>query len=381
MATREPLKRAKLAIAFGWLLCWPGVVQKSAGLSAPSGCFSVKLMENPAKGTSPRKIPSYVEPRPPIQRSTGRLESGNRPRQVEWRTEMCGTQSVFMAHRRVAGTWCPAHVEDGSVSNERPEWWWIDLVIWCLVLPLFGELVSASIGFCGLVAWMRLGSLQVQRGSMPRFAWCGVAAAGMALIVNCLGHIVLGKSITRILAPGYEEVSKFLALICFSWSGLKFWQQRERTSSLWPQSRRALMMAGFCVGVGFMVVENRLKAGFVEQVLDFYSCLFASHRLSFNSYMYLSDKAMSSLATTLLFNTHPYYTGIAAGRFFSLTTSRLSAAKVWHILWPSVVLHAAHNLFAVTQLRWAVDVLTFLLFIKLWCEVDDQKMARRLPAD
>lgn len=266
-------------------------------------------------------------------------------------------------------------------------WRWISVqrTSW-MVVDWFGHLVPclASLRRTGLcLHWfLRVGGMDAARVlASAAWAWCGVAAAGMALIVNCLGHIVLGKSITRILAPGYEEVSKFLALICFSWSGLKFWQQRERTSSLWPQSRRALMMAGFCVGVGFMVVENRLKAGFVEQVLDFYSFLFASHRLSFNSYMYLSDKAMSSLATTLLFNTHPYYTGIAAGRFFSLTTSRLSAVKVWHILWPSVVLHAAHNLFAVTQLRWAIDVLTFLLFIKLWCEVDDQKMARRLPAD
>eukprot|EP00971_Amphidinium_carterae_P093915 1858475-Amphidinium_carterae.1 len=57
---------------------------------------------------------------------------------------------------------------------------------------------------------------------------------------------------------GLEELAKFVALVWFSWSGPAFWRREQPLAKSWPQTPRAVMLAGFSVGVGFTVVENAM---------------------------------------------------------------------------------------------------------------------------
>ena len=76
-------------------------------------------------------------------------------------------------------------------------------------------------------------------------------------------------------------------------------------------------------------------------------------------------------------NPHPYYCGIAAGQFASSVSNKSLTILDWlRILWLPSVLHFTHNFCSFPNLkglRWTVDVLTFLLFIRLWRKKGQQE--------
>ena len=112
-------------------------------------------------------------------------------------------------------------------------------------------------------------------GELCRFAWHGAGTAYLSVFLSFVGSVPLillwptpspcaGLALL-LLGAGAEELSKFIALIWLSWSSAKVWQRDP--ASDWPKNRRVLMIAGLCVGVGFMVIENKMKVNFARERL------------------------------------------------------------------------------------------------------------------
>ena len=216
-----------------------------------------------------------------------------------------------------------------------------DLVMW-----------SAFVGLLMLLWWMR--GVQVERGAMAHFALRG-ATLGLALSVP-ISSLVLRLSgvcspdlATFLESTGAvgaaEELSKFLALIWLSWSGTMPW--RRKLSPRWPNTKKGIMLAGLCVGIGFMVIENSLYApSFVQNIQE--DMLLANLLGDEDAREFLSVLFEQFVFFRVLINPHPYLTGIVAGRFAACEhkklDQRLSVGIFWKVLWPSVVLHALCNL-------------------------------------
>ena len=107
---------------------------------------------------------------------------------------------------------------------------------------------------------------------------------------------------------------------------------------------KGVMIAGFCVGVGFMVNEN--SQCFRRVIPDF-----LSHAQHAGQGELIAETLgfLEFLCFRILLNPHPYLTGIVAGRFAQRVSNRrepqqLSSAMLWQISWPSAALHVLFNL-------------------------------------
>lgn len=159
-----------------------------------------------------------------------------------------------------------------QVPRDKNKVWSWNLFAWCTIVALGSclgsDLVlwSAIAGLVGLRKW--IGGSVVERGSMARFACRGatLAVALAWLFERFLERLILAASPQFFLflaktglwsaLGGVEELTKFMSLIWFSWSGAKFWRCKRPLAQQWP---KGVMLAGFSVGVGFMVVENCTK--------------------------------------------------------------------------------------------------------------------------
>ncbi|CAE7564813.1 unnamed protein product [Symbiodinium microadriaticum] len=100
------------------------------------------------------------------------------------------------------------------------------------------------------------------------------------------------------------------------------------------------MLAGFSVGVGFMVEENSV---YFPRVLHFFSATLSR----FKNREDVILQVFRDFCFRIILSPHPYLTGIVAGRFAKgeIETSKQqhSIAVLWKVLWPSAVLHALLN--------------------------------------
>ena len=155
---------------------------------------------------------------------------------------------------------------------------------------------------------------------------------------------------------GVEEFGKFLSLIWLSWSGKNPFRGKLLPAKVWPQSKKGLMLAGFSVGVGYMVWEN---AGYfaVFEAVDSMD----------------PGVLLEMVLFRIFFNPHPYLTGIAAGRFAKTASDvppsngrRLTADVLLKVLWPSALLHALYNLAAGPLVRLFCFLVCFTVFQRTW---------------
>ena len=261
-----------------------------------------------------------------------------------------------------------------------------NFIIWFLVVCLVGHPISAVFGFIMLKAWTSLGSCSLRLGQLCRFAWRGAGASYLSVFLSLVGSVPLillwptpspfAGFALLLLGAGVEEFSKFIALIWLSWSSAKVWQRDP--ASDWPKNQRVLMIAGLCVGVGFMVIENKTKVNFEWERLHAISqYLQIPRHLDFDWPVVWGKFMVMFIRDVVICNTHPYYCGIAAGQFASSVSSKSLTILDWlRILWLPSVLHFTHNVCSFANLkglRWTVDVLTFLLFIRLWRKKGQQK--------
>jgi len=258
-----------------------------------------------------------------------------------------------------------------QVPRDKNKVWSWNLFAWCTIVALGSclgsDLVlwSAIAGLVGLRKW--IGGSVVERGSMARFACRGatLAVALAWLFERFLERLILAASPQFFLflaktglwsaLGGVEELTKFMSLIWFSWSGAKFWRCKRPLAQQWP---KGVMLAGFSVGVGFMVVENCTKfcLAFRLPPMENDDIVFRLFRLIF---------------FRILLNPHPILTGIAAGRFTKFSNAeKLTLETMWNVLWPSTLLHVLLNIVLCIPggrvLRVLGQILCWILFTKTW---------------
>lgn len=275
---------------------------------------------------------------------------------------------------------------DASISKEPGDNNERNFIIWFLVVFFFGHPSSAVFGFIMLKVWTSLGSCSLRLGQLCRFAWRGAGASFLSVFLSLVGIVGIAALwptpspfvgfALLLVGAGAEEFSKFIALIWLSWSSAKVWQRNPESD--WPKNPRVLMIAGLCVGVGFMVIENKLKVNFEWQRLHIISQeLLRPRHLDFNWPVVWGHFMGMFIRDVVICNTHPYYCGIAAGQFASSVSKKSLTILDWlRILWLPSVLHFTHNVCGFADLkglRWTVDVLTFLLFVCLWRKKGQQK--------
>ena len=253
-------------------------------------------------------------------------------------------------------------------STRRRRWSW-NLFAWWAIVLLCGPngLYSAAIGLLALKPLMRRMPVQTKRGSMACFAWRG---ATIGVLLSILLELFLPLSLFKLFPAlavflkasgalgGVEEFTKFLALIWLSWSGKNPFRRKFPPAKVWPQSKRGLMLAGFCLGVGFMVVEN---AGY-----------FAVHAAIDPENIY----DLEMFVFRIFFNPHPFLTGIAAGRFAKIASDvppgvRLTPGLLLKVLWPSALLHALSNLAAGPRVRFSCFLVCLKVFLDTWKSLDE----------
>ena len=257
-------------------------------------------------------------------------------------------------------------------------WSW-NLFAWCAVVFLSLSdcaAFSAVVGLIILRRWKRRGSLQVERGSMAHFAWRG---ATIGVVLSILLQ-VLFVPVTGLLFPelafflvksgaagAVEELGKFLSLIWLSWSGLNPF--RPKLESRLPQ-KKGLVLAGFSLGVGFMVVENGVYSRKFQSIFQF-----LAQRASETGDDALMGFAVWSgvkfLLCRIFLNPHPYLTGISAGRFAKIAgdlsqRQRLTAKMLFNVLWPSAILHALSNLSGGLLVRIFCFMICTKVFADTW---------------
>lgn len=265
----------------------------------------------------------------------------------------------------------------GAIIKRRWSW---NLFAWCALLtalmttgPTLPTLFSACSGLFQLDVWMGK-STEVERGSMAHFALRGATLGiGMSILFSLilLGLIAMfSPQLAFFLrnsgaVAGIEEPAKFLALIWLSWSTVLPWCAKEPSARLWPNTPHRLMLAGFSLGVGFMVRENYAYTDVVFPMLDGdlqVAMLFESEEL-LNSVV---STFLEYLLFRMLLNPHPYLTGIVAGRFAACTARRLTGKALWAALWPSMALHVLYNLAGSQKLRAVVHLICILIFRNTW---------------
>eukprot|EP00913_Durusdinium_trenchii_P033912 g31744.t1 len=268
-------------------------------------------------------------------------------------------------------------------AAKKAGWSWNLFVWWAIVIVLFLEgstdlvLWSALSGLLQLMGWMK-GSVQVERGKMAHFAlrgatlgvlWssliCGLVLPGLLLLWPLLADFLVSTS----SIGAVEEAGKLVALIWLSWSGFRPWRRARRrsTAKLWPESPRGLMLAGFSVGVGFMVHENFGYLGNVATVTSMPGCCL-----------------LQNICFRIFLNPHPYLSGIVAGRFAKFASEpskypRLTLSMLCTVLGPSVVLHGLLNLSGVAG-RVVCISLIFVLFRNTWKNLPEPEEQRAIPA-
>ena len=270
------------------------------------------------------------------------------------------------------------------VASESKKTWSWNLLIWCaIVTSLYlrggtdGVVWSAVLGAFKLRRWMRRGPVSIERGTMAHFAWRGATIGvvlsvllelGMPLAVACFWPGLAIFLMRTGAVAAVEELGKFMALTWLSWSSMKPWCRNPSPSKSWPRSPRGIMLAGFSVGAGFMVVEN---SGYFPMALD--SFMAAIWRCSNREDVMLEVvlEFLEFLCFRIILNPHPYLTGIVAGRFAKGQTAnakqQYSTAVLWKVLWPSAVLHALLNLFAdVPVLRSILVLICGKVFRDTW---------------
>ena len=103
-------------------------------------------------------------------------------------------------------------------------------------------------------------------------------------------------------------------------------------------------MAGFCVGVGFMVKEN---CEYFRRGIPYF--LSRAQHAGQEKQIAETLRFLQFLCFRILLNPRPYLTGIVAGRFAQRVSNRrepqqISSAMLWQISWPSAALHVLFNL-------------------------------------
>ena len=172
---------------------------------------------------------------------------------------------------------------------------------------------------------------------------------------------------------GVEEFTKFLALIWLSWSGKNPFRGKLLPAKVWPQSKKGLMLAGFSVGVGYMVLGNAFhlrKLGFaLSKVDDVFS-------LSDNQINTICFALWKFLWFLIVLNPNPYLTGIAAGRFAKTASDaskgqRLTADILLNVLWPSALLHILYNQANGPWVQFFCCLMIFRVFLDTWNTLDE----------
>lgn len=253
-----------------------------------------------------------------------------------------------------------------TCDNERM--WYRSCWLWCIIVALLscsasavyaGRFVvwSALLGFL-LVFMLMAGqgfNLPVELSRMAHFACRGATLAQpLSLLVflpAMLTTLLASPVLTVVLAKtgaigGVEELGKFLSLIWLSWSTTKPWVAKRPPAESWPRNKKAIMLASFSTGVGFMVAEN----------CQFFSNAFiwllkTRHLRVWGDDSRFLDNVGSNLVFKLcvhrlLLNPHPWLSGIVAGRFADIGSKGplLTWQTLWRVLWPSIALHALMNL-------------------------------------
>ena len=272
-----------------------------------------------------------------------------------------------------------ANVQAVAGVTIKRRWSW-NLFAWCALLtalmttgPPFPTLFSACSGLFQLAVWMGKSS-EVERGSMAHFALRG-ATLGIVLSVFFSNVLLVLIAIffpelaffLRKSGAGaaVEEFGKFLALIWLSWSAVLPWRAKQPPARLWPKTPHRLMLAGFSLGAGFMVLENY---GYTDVVFPMIENQLQT-AISFGNDGLLSFAVSTFLEYVLfrmLLNPHPYLTGIVAGRFARRTSKSLTPKVLFALLWPSMTLHALYNLAGSLKLRAVVQLICILTFRNTW---------------
>ena len=291
--------------------------------------------------------------------------------------------------------------ETWSSATEKAEkkvWSW-NLCLWCMVVAfqtsitsVRGDLVlwSALSGLLGLCRWI-YGSKsrpRLRRGSMAHFA---IRGATLAPVLSLVLELVLLPLVFWVSPPlagflyttgtmgGVEELVKFMVLIWLSWSTWKPWEPKPQVARSWPQSLKGVMLAGFSLGVGFMVTENwgyfNLSAPLFRK-LDWA----LQHP---NLAMDEVTEAGRLIDFRIFLNPHPFLSGIAAGRFAQWTSKStqktLTCKRLWWVLWPSVVLHALANLLSDGEgdvRRVILQLICWRVFKKTWNSLESTAEGR-----
>ncbi|CAE7491761.1 unnamed protein product [Symbiodinium microadriaticum] len=191
---------------------------------------------------------------------------------------------------------------------------------------------------------------------MAHFAWRG---ATLGVVLSVLLELLMPLAVACfwpglaifLLRTGavaaVEELGKLIALTWLSWSSMTPWCRNPSPSKSWPRRPRAIMLAGFCVGVGFMVAEN---SGYFPRALDSFLATLWRFNNREDVILQVVLDFLEFLCFRIILNPHPYLTGIVAGRFakgqIEAAKQQHSIAVLWKVLWPSAVLHALLNIFS-----------------------------------
>ena len=191
-----------------------------------------------------------------------------------------GLRRVYSGHTPAATVLGAADARIQPVAFGRKKRWSWDLFIWCaIVASRGGTIFAAGSAVCGAVKlrrWMQRGSVSMERGTMAHFAWRG---ATLGVVLSLLSDRLVRQALASFrpglaiflrrtaAAAAVEELSKFIALTWLCWSSVTPWCRNPSPSNSWPRSPRGIMLAGFSVGVGFMVEENSV---YFPRVLHFF---------------------------------------------------------------------------------------------------------------
>eukprot|EP00928_Gymnodinium_smaydae_P053029 TRINITY_DN37111_c0_g1_i1.p1 TRINITY_DN37111_c0_g1~~TRINITY_DN37111_c0_g1_i1.p1 ORF type:complete len:646 (+),score=137.46 TRINITY_DN37111_c0_g1_i1:80-1939(+) len=218
-------------------------------------------------------------------------------------------------------------------------------------------------------AWRWRKKVAITLSLLAQFALRGATLSlFIAIVLELLGEMVLqdggvetgegfniGNALMMIVVGASEETAKLLAVVLGTYASASA-LSRSRPSAccgrFWHvlvENRRALILAGFAVGFGFMINEN---AEYMMATASSPPMRYANtdgeetDRVGESA---LATIAFFTIMIRVLFNTHPWWCGISAARVAKLVYSEhrgVTMPSVGEFLWaiaPSALAHAAYD--------------------------------------
>lgn len=193
-----------------------------------------------------------------------------------------------------------------------------------------GVFLSVVVGCILTFAWRWRGSVQISAPLLAQFALRGsTLALAMAILLELLGEAALsdvgigtkegftfGNVCMMLIVGASEESTKLLAVFFGIWVSKAALVNSGQKGSCWGalvESPRALMLAGFAVGFGFMVNENaEYMIAVVSTPPMHYSTESADDEMVGAAALLLMS--VLTICVRVLLNIHPWWAALSAGR-------------------------------------------------------------------